>query len=166
MQPGAMQHARGGRTRVNSAALTLRELLDYTRSETEHWHRWLAAQPPDVLDLPVGVGRTATVRGLIHHIIVVERRYTDRLRGEPVTNYEDVPADSLDALFATFTNAREQLDEWLAAATDADLSRRMEFQTISAGTLAASTRKVAAHLLLLRPRSVSRGMRPIGRTTS
>jgi uncharacterized damage-inducible protein DinB len=129
-------------------ALTLRELLDYTRLETEHWHRWLAAQPPDVLDLPVGTGRTATVRGLIHHIIVVERRYTDRLRGEPITRYEDVPSDSLDVLFATFADTRTRLDAWLERASDADLARRMEFQTLSAGAQAASARKVVVHLLL------------------
>lgn len=133
---------------MSSSVLTIRELLDYTRAETEHWHRWLAAQPPEVLDLPVGVGRTATVRGLIHHIIVVERRYADRLRGDPVTTYEDVPSDSLDALFAAFAEARIRLDAWLASASDADLARRMEFQTLSAGTLAASARKVLVHLPL------------------
>lgn len=133
---------------MSTPALTIRELLDYTRAETEHWHRWLATQPPDVLDLPVGVGRTATVRGLIHHIIVVERRYTDRLRGEPVTTYESVPSDSLGALFATFSDTRERLDAWLASATGTDLARRMEFQTLSAGTLAASVRKVLVHVPL------------------
>jgi uncharacterized damage-inducible protein DinB len=133
---------------MTAPALTLRELLDYTRAETEHWHRWLAARPPEALELPVGEGRTATVRGLVHHIIVVERRYTDRLRGEPVTSYEDVPNAPLDALFATFDDTRARLDEWLASASDADLARRLEFQTISAGTLSASARKIVVHLLL------------------
>lgn len=133
---------------MSPAALTIRELLDYTRVETEHWHRWLAAQPPAVLDLPVGEGRTATVRGLIHHIIVVERRYTDRLRGEPITSYEDVPSEPLDALFAAFADTRRRLDEWLSSASDADLARRMEFQTLSAGALTGSARKVIVHLLL------------------
>ena len=133
---------------MSANALTFRELLDYTRAETEHWHRWLATQPAEVLELPVGVGRTATVRGLIHHIIVVERRYVDRLRSEPVTSYEDVPKDSLDALFGVFSDARDRLDAWLDSASDADLTRRLEFQTISAGTLSASARKVLAHLVL------------------
>jgi len=133
---------------TTSCALTFRELLEYTRRETEHWHRWLAAQPAVVLDLPVGTGRTATVRGLIHHTIVVERRYTDRLRGEPITNYEDIPSDSLDALFAAFADTRTRLDAWLDRATDGDLSRRLEFQTLSAGAQSASARKVIVHLLL------------------
>ena len=133
---------------MSTNTLTFRELLDYTAAETEHWHRWLAGQPPEVLELPAGTGRTATVRGLLHHIIVVERRYIDRLRGEPVTRYEDVPADSLDALFGAYAEGRARLEGWLASATEADLARRLEFETISAGTLSASARKIVVHLLL------------------
>jgi uncharacterized damage-inducible protein DinB len=135
-------------TQATTRALTFRELLDYTAGESERWRRWLAAQPNEVLELPVGTGRTATVRGLVHHIVVVERRYADRLRGEPVTSYEDVPSDSLDALFDTWTDARARLEAWLASATDADLARRLEFQTLTAGTLSASARKIVVHLLL------------------
>jgi uncharacterized damage-inducible protein DinB len=130
-----------------TTALTFRELLDYTRAETERWQAWLAAQPTEVLELPAGTGRTATVRGLIHHIIVVERRYTDRLRGEPVTNYADVPSD-LDPMFATFADTRAMLEQWLQSASDADLAERLEFQTLSAGTLTGSARKIVVHLLL------------------
>ena len=133
---------------MTACALSFRELLDYTHVETEQWHRWLAAQPSEVLNLPVGTGRTATVRGLMHHIIVVERRYTDRLRGEPITRYEDIPSDSLDVLFAAFADTRARLEAWLDTASDADLSRRMEFQTLSAGIQSASARKVVVHLLL------------------
>jgi uncharacterized damage-inducible protein DinB len=131
-----------------TTALTFRELLDYTRAETERWHEWLAAQPPGVLELPAGTGRTATVRGLVHHIIVVERRYTERLRGEPVSSYSDVPSEPLDAMFATFTDTRARLEQWLQTASDADLARVLEFQTLSAGTLSASARKIVVHLLL------------------
>lgn len=133
---------------MTPCAITFRELLDYTGVETGHWHRWLAAQPVAALDLPVGTGRTATVRDLIHHIVVVERRYVDRLRGDPITRYEDVPSDSLDALFANFADTRARLDAWLGSASDADLARRMEFQTLSAGIQRASARKVVVHLLL------------------
>jgi uncharacterized damage-inducible protein DinB len=79
---------------MTSCALTFRELLEYTRVETEHWHRWLAA------------------------------------------------------LFAAFADTRTRLDAWLNLASDADLAQRMEFQTLSAGGLSASARKVVVHLLL------------------
>jgi uncharacterized damage-inducible protein DinB len=132
---------------TSTSALTFRELLDYTAADTERWHRWLAGHP-EVLELPIGTGRTATVRGLVHHIIVVERRYTDRLRGEPITTYEQVPNDPLEGLFGVFGETRTRLDAWLASATDEDLARRLEFQTISAGTLTGSARKIVGHLLL------------------
>jgi len=135
-------------TDLNGTALSFRELLDYTHAETEHWHRWLAAQPREVLALPAGSGRTATVRGLVHHIIVVERRYTDRLRGEPVSNYADIPSDPLDAMFAVFADTRTRLEQWLASASDDDLAQVLEFQTLSAGTLTGSARKIVVHLLL------------------
>lgn len=135
-------------TLTYAQGVTFRELLDYTAGEAARWHRWLAAQPADVLDLPAGEGRTATVRGLLQHIFAVERRYADRVLSEPVTPYESIPTDSVEALFAAGREARVRLERYLAAATDEDLARRIEFQTISAGTLSASKRKIVAHALL------------------
>ena len=133
---------------ASSAGLTFRELLDYTAAEHARWERWLSARPASVLDLPFGTGRTATVRGLIHHTFVVERRYADRLLGDEPTPYESVPADDVATLFAAGRAARAKLERYLAGATDADLARRMEFQTISAGAMVATARKVVAHALL------------------
>jgi uncharacterized damage-inducible protein DinB len=129
-------------------ALTFRELLDYTAAETAHWHRWLAARPPALLDLPAGEGRTASVRGLLQHIVAVERRYADRLLGDPVTSYEAIDTTDVERLFAAGAETRERLERYLAGATDADLARRLEFQTISAGTQSASARKIVAHALV------------------
>ena len=134
--------------RPTSAALTFGELLAWTGDETARWHRWLAAQPAAVLDLPVGSGRTATVRGLVHHIVVVERRYADRLLGDPVSAYADVPDDSVAALFAAADDARARLERFLAGADDAALARQLTFETLSAGTFTATARKIVAHALL------------------
>jgi uncharacterized damage-inducible protein DinB len=127
--------------------ISFQELVDYTETETHRWRDWLAKQPPEVLALPVGTERTATVRGLIHHVIVVERRYIDRLRGQPVTKYEAVPTDPA-VMFRVFDEARADLKAWLATATDDDMARQIKFDTISAGSFAVSQRKVVAHLLL------------------
>lgn len=133
---------------TTDTALSFRELLDWTAGETRRWRAWLAAQPAAALDVPVGAGRTATVRQLVHHVVVVERRYADRLRDEPVSRYEDVPDESVDALFDAFEEGRRRLEEWIARASDADLARRLEFTTLSAGTLSASARKIVVHALL------------------
>jgi uncharacterized damage-inducible protein DinB len=131
-----------------NAALTFREMLDWTAAETARWHGWLTAQPPAVLDLPHGTGRTATVRGLVHHVVAVERRYADRLLGGPVAEYHDVRADSVEALFAEAAEARARLERFLAGADEAALARRLTFETLTAGTFTASARKIVAHALL------------------
>ena len=129
-------------------ALTFRELLDYTAAETARWHRWLADGRGELLDLPAGEGRTATVRGLLQHVFAVERRYADRLLGEPVTPYEAIDTRDVATLFAAGAEARQRLERYLAGATAADLARRLEFQTLSAGTQSASARKIVAHALV------------------
>jgi uncharacterized damage-inducible protein DinB len=135
-------------TQTSASSLTFRELLDYTSTETERWEGWLAKQPASILDLPVGEGRTATVRGLLQHIFAVERRYADRLQDQPVSTYDVVDATSAASLFAAGRDARGRLEKYLATATDDDLGRRLEFQTLTAGTQAASARKIVAHTLL------------------
>lgn len=129
-------------------ALTFRELLDYTAAETARWHRWLATGREGLLDLPAGEGRTATVRGLLQHIFAVERRYADRLLGEPVTQYKAIDTRDVPTLFAAGAEARQRLERYVAGATVADLARRLEFQTLSAGTQSASARKIVGHVLV------------------
>lgn len=129
-------------------ALTFRELLDYTAAETAHWHRWLAGGRTGLLDLPAGDERTATVRGLLQHIFAVERRYADRLLGEPVTPYEAIDTRDVTTLFAAGADARQRLERYLTGATAADLARRVEFETLSAGMQSASARKIVAHVLI------------------
>ncbi|GJG85852.1 hypothetical protein tb265_10330 [Gemmatimonadetes bacterium T265] len=130
-----------------TADLTFRELLDYTAADAERWATYFAAHP-EALDFPFAEGRTATVRGVVRHIFAVERRYADRLLGDPPAGYEAIPQDSAAALFAAGRDARARLERFLATASDADLARRLTFETISAGTQSASARKIVAHALL------------------
>jgi uncharacterized damage-inducible protein DinB len=128
-------------------ALTFRELLDYTAGETTRWEAWFRAHPY-ALDIPFASGDTATVRGVVQHIVAVERRYADRLLDEPVTPYEAVSTESIDTLFDAARVARASLERYLERATDADLARVLTVQTRSAGTYEASARKIVAHALL------------------
>ena len=136
-----------GMNAPSTADLTFRELLDYTGAEAVRWEEYFARHP-EALDFPFAEGRTATVRGLVQHIFAVERRYADRLNDEPVAGYEAIPADSADALFGAGRDARARLERYLATASDADLARRLTFETLSAGTQSASARKIVAHALV------------------
>ncbi|HYW06399.1 MAG TPA: DinB family protein [Longimicrobium sp.] len=130
------------------AHLTFVEIRQYTAAETERWHQWLREAGPAALEIRVGEGDRATVREVIHHIFAVERRYADRLHGAPVTGYDAIPREPLDALFRAGREARSELARFAEHASPDDWARVLTFETITAGTFTASTRKIVAHALM------------------
>jgi uncharacterized damage-inducible protein DinB len=129
-------------------ALSFRELMAYTAEETERWEAWLRAQDAEVLDAGLGEGRWNTVRELVFHVFMVERRYADRLLGEPITAYEGVPHATVDELFAIHRAARERLERYVARATPEEWDEVLTFQTLLYGPMYGSRRKIVAHALL------------------
>ena len=130
------------------SAVSFRELLAYVAEESDRWQAWLNEQDASVLDVPIGEGSRATVRDLILHTFAVERRYADRLLADPVTPYEGLPRDTVDGLFSIHREARERLARFIDTARPEDWERRLTFETITAGTLSASARKIVAHALV------------------
>jgi uncharacterized damage-inducible protein DinB len=132
-----------------TAALSFRELLDYTAEETGRWEAWFRHhQDPAQLALPLGEGRWGTVGTLIYHIFLVERRYAERLLGEPVSDYQEVERPDVDMLFAVHREARERLERYLATADQASLDETLTFETILSGSITATRRKIVGHALL------------------
>jgi uncharacterized damage-inducible protein DinB len=129
-------------------ALYFTELMAYTGEETERWEAWLRAHGPAVLDTPLGEGRWGTVRELIFHTFLVERRYADRLLGDPITPYEGVPHQTVDELFAIHRAARERLARYVAGAAAEEWGEVLTFETLLYGPMHGSRRKVVAHALL------------------
>jgi len=129
-------------------ALSFRELMAYTDEETSRWEAWLRAQDPAVLDLGLGEGRWSTVRELVFHTFLVERRYADRLLGEPITAYEGVPHATVDELFAIHRAARAALERYVDRATPEEWDEVLTFQTLLLGPMYGSRRKIVGHALL------------------
>jgi uncharacterized damage-inducible protein DinB len=130
-------------------ALSFQELMAYTGEETDRWEAWLRARDPAVLDVTLGEGRWGTVRELLFHTFLVERRYADRLLGDPVTPYEGVPHDTVDELFAIHRAARERMARYVAGvSTAAEWDEVLTFETLLYGPMYGSRRKIVAHALL------------------
>lgn len=121
-------------------------LLAYRDLETGKWLDWFRAHH-DTLDVAIGAGRTATVRGLVLHIFAVELRYAERLLGRQVTEYSELNQDTLDEIFAVGAHARRLIDEFLSTATDADMREILTFTTLTAGTVVATRYRIAANLV-------------------
>jgi uncharacterized damage-inducible protein DinB len=128
--------------------VSFRELLAYTGAETERWYAWLKEQPAEVLQVRIGEGSRETVRDMIGHIFAVELRYAQRLLDQPVTTYEELRMDSLDALWRIHADARRTFRAYLDAIPAGERERQMTFQTRTLGELSASAHKIVMHTFL------------------
>lgn len=131
---------------MNAPALTLEELLAWSDATTRQWLRFLAENPA-LQELPCGIYGTANVIGAVRHIVAVELRYSQRLAGLPVTAYEEIPEGKLDFFAALHDEAINRFRQLLADPAQ-DWAEAIEFQTVSAGVLRASRRKILGHALL------------------
>lgn len=125
--------------------LSSMELLAWCEENTAHWFQFFE-QNPEALTLPCGIYSTENVLGLIHHIVVVELRHRQRLCGEPIATYEDVP-HSLPALIQLHEQTMQAFRQLIQDQTQ-NWSQVFEFQTRTAGTLRASRRKLLFHVLM------------------
>ena len=132
---------------MTTAAITLEELLADNEAATEKWKMWFAANPA-ALELPCSIYNSDNVRGLLKHIFAVELRHSQRLNGDDVTSYDAIAVGSLDDLMAVHAQAAQNLRKFLSTANDATLLEVIPLQTVSAGTLHASRRKLFTHVLL------------------
>jgi uncharacterized damage-inducible protein DinB len=133
--------------RMSDHARPYRDLLAYQLGETRRWHAWLTERPA-ALAVRVGEGRLAAVRDLAAHVVTVDLRYAQRLRGQPVTGIDAMLDASWPEVGTNAERAAALLDDWLAHASPADLDVELTFQTLSAGTLVANARSVIMHALV------------------
>lgn len=127
-------------------ALTGEELLAWVERTNAGW-RALAAEHPEMLELPCDIRETRTIAEFLQHIVAVELRYAERLHGLPQTAYEDIPFGSGEQIFSTHGRAVLLLRQLMADGSF-DWEETIEFATRSAGTLRASRRTILVHLLL------------------
>jgi len=122
------------------------DLLHWNDQTAAHWRDLLIAHP-EILALPCDIRNAQTVAQLMQHIVAVELRFAQRLASEPESDYNTIPYDSAEALFATHERALNLLHPLLADAAF-NWSTEIEFQTLTAGRLRASRRTILVHLLM------------------
>lgn len=125
-----------------AGSISFEELLAANEEEALHWRAWFEKQSADVLEIPTGIARAENVRGLLLHIFAVELRYAERLHDLAPSAYEQLPTESVAALFGVGERARILFRRSLADLSDNDLATVSEFPTRTAGTLRASKRKM------------------------
>jgi len=128
-------------------AITLEELLRWNQESSEFWKAHLDANPA-LLELPCGIGGTASVMQFAGHIWGVELRWGQRIAGLPLLNKEDVPSGPLEILFELHVKAvavfRGLLDD---PALNWEETMHLDYDWLPPQARVVSRRKVLAHTL-------------------
>ncbi len=131
---------------MNQLFIPVEDLVSWNDTSAQKWRSFISTHP-DLLTLPCDIRESGTAAHLLQHVVAVELRYAQRLASEPETDYEDVPCDTADQIFATHQRALDLLQPLIADATF-DWTGEIEFNTITAGRLRASRRAVLIHALM------------------
>jgi uncharacterized damage-inducible protein DinB len=130
---------------MSEPVLTAQEVLKWNESTSVQWRKFLSENPA-ILTLPCDIASNTTiVAQLLQHIVAVELRYAERIAHIPETPYDQVPYDSVDAIYATHDRAIEILQRALTA--HHDWNETLEFQTRSYGTMRATAKTIYFHAL-------------------
>ena len=130
---------------MTAHSLPFRTLAAYVDHETSRWREWFEAAPAEVLGLPLGPNADGTIRTLIKHIFAVELRYAQRLSGDAVSAYEDLPDATIDDLWRIHATATSVLGRYLAAADDSALDAVLVSNTRKLGAIESRARTVVVH---------------------
>jgi uncharacterized damage-inducible protein DinB len=128
---------------MNNVSLSGAEVLQWVDETSTQWFKF-AAENPAILALPCDIMGVHTVAELLQHIVAVEVRYAQRLMGEEVTPYEQVPYGTVEELAATHQKAHTLFTQILQK-PDYAWPEEIDFVTRSAGTIKATRRKVFFH---------------------
>ena len=130
--------------------LSLSDLIDYTDWERQKWYDRLSQQSDAVLKTSIGShgdGRFSTVGDLVRHIFSAEKRYVERLLGQPLTDTSSVPADNLEALFQFGDESRGELKGFVEAFPVEKWDVPFEFKLMNS-VLRVTPKKIIVHVLV------------------
>jgi uncharacterized damage-inducible protein DinB len=130
---------------MSEPVLTAQEVLKWNETTSDLWRKFLT-EHPDILALTCDIASTTTVAQLLQHIVAVELRYAERIAHIPETPYDQVPYDSVEAIYATHDRAIEILKRALTA--NHDWSETIEFQTRTYGLMRTTLKTIYFHALL------------------
>ncbi len=132
------------------AGPSLADLLAYTAWERQQWRDWLRQHGNAVLTISVGPhgdGRFATVGDVVRHIFSAEKRYVERVSGQPLSDTASIATDDIDALFRLGQESRTELTELLASFPAEQWDAPKHF-TILNHPVTATPKKIVVHILI------------------
>jgi len=130
--------------------VSVNDLVAYSDWERQLWEAWFHQQGADALRVstgPNGDGRFKVVGEVVRHIFSAEKRYVQRLKGEPLMDTAAIPTDDVAALFQFSRESRGDLRQLLATLPDEKWDVSQDF-TILKYSVRATHRKIVIHILM------------------
>lgn len=118
------------------------DLLAYEEEDCNNWETWLR-ENADAVHARVELKQT--LRHKLFHIFSVAQRNAERLLNQPLTTDDKLQARNLEELFAIGRLARGKYREYLATATEEQISTARIFQSKTLGEFTATPRKLLLH---------------------
>lgn len=130
---------------MTQPALTAEEILTWNDKTATGW-RQLLAEHPELLTQSCDIAGTKTVAELLQHIVAAQLRYAERLAGLPISEYDNIPFDSVESIFATHDRAIRIFRQIFTSEVNWD--EPMDFTTRSRGTIHSDRKTILFHALL------------------
>ena len=130
---------------MSQPILSAEDILAWNEKTNQNWRKLLSSHS-ELLDKPCDVAGAKTIAELLQHIVAVELRYAQRLADLPISDYAELPFDSVDSIYAIHTRAIALFQQSLAA--DTNWNEEIDFPTRTAGRLRSTRKTILFHALL------------------
>ena len=130
--------------------LSVDDLLQYTEWERGKWQAWFRKHGTDALKAGAGAhgdGRFQSVGDVVRHIFAAEKRYVERLKGQPLTDPSSIPSDRIDTLFEFGMQCRKEFQDYIAAFPEQDWDKPKEYNMMNM-TVKLSAKKIIFQVLI------------------
>jgi uncharacterized damage-inducible protein DinB len=125
--------------------LTAEEILAWNDKTAQGWRQLLTIHP-ELLTQPCDIAGTKTVAELLQHIVAAQLRYAERLAGLPTSDYDAIPFDSVESIYATHDRAAAIFQQLFVS--DIDWNEPTDFTTRTRGALRSNRKTILFHALL------------------
>lgn len=125
-------------------AVQFAELLAYTTEETTRWRQFFEKNPA-ALDVACDIAGTGSIRKLLAHVFFAELHFARLIQGEPRADFDKLPANSVEELFAIHSEAVRRFQEFLKTGA---AGRWNEVLPLGFRDLRASRRKMFVQAML------------------
>jgi uncharacterized damage-inducible protein DinB len=130
---------------MTQPVLTAEEVLAWNEKTAQNW-RQLLNHHPELLTQPCDIAGTKTVAELLKHIVVAQLLHAERLAGLPISDYDAIPFDSVESIYATHDRVVVIFQQLLAS--DIHWDEPLEFTTRSMGSFRSNRKTILFHALL------------------